>query len=83
MLCRDNGRSVNRIAIVVTRACGSAVVRNREKRITREAYRDLKAELVTGKDLLFVISRFGQSFSERRLTLRSLFRRASLYDCMD
>ncbi len=78
LLSRENGTGTNRIAIVVGRGCGGAVRRNREKRITREAYRDLKGGLAPGYDLLFIIGRFGQSFRERQGSLRRLFERAHL-----
>jgi ribonuclease P protein component len=78
LLSQENRAGVNRIAIVVGRGCGGAVRRNRERRITREAYRDLKSSLVLGYDLVFVVGRFGQSFGERRDTLRRLFERARL-----
>ncbi len=78
LLSQENGIGVNRIAIVVGRGCGGAVRRNREKRITREAYRDLKSGLASGYDLVFIVGRFGQSFQERRHTLRRLFERAHL-----
>ena len=80
LLYRDNGRAVNRIAIIAGRGCKSAVVRNRERRITREAYRDLKIDLTPGKDMLVVVNRCGQSYHERRQSLQRLFQRARLYD---
>ncbi len=79
LLSQENGSPVSRIAIVVGRGCGGAVRRNREKRLTREAYRDLKQGLGAGYDLLFIIGRFGQSYRERRSTLRKLFERARLH----
>jgi ribonuclease P protein component len=79
LLSQENSAGVSRIAIVVGRGCGGAVRRNREKRITREAYRDLKGALAGGYDLVFIVGRFGQSLGERRDTLRRLFERARLY----
>ncbi len=78
LLYRDNGGGANRIAVIVGRGCGGAVRRNREKRITREAYRELKPELKPGKDMVFIIGRFGQTSVQRREALRGLFKRADL-----
>ncbi len=78
-----NGLPQNRIAIVVARGCGGSVRRNREKRVTREAYRELKTGLKSGNDILFIIRRFGQSVRERTHAMRTLFRRADLCDRMD
>jgi ribonuclease P protein component len=64
--------------VVVARGCGGAVRRNREKRITREAYRSLKETICTGYDLLFLIVRFGASFADRCASMRQLVSRAGL-----
>ncbi len=79
LLYRANGCGTNRMAVVVSRGCGGAVKRNHEKRITREAYRDLKHGLSGDTDLLFIVGNFGQSFQERRSTLVGLFKRAKLH----
>jgi ribonuclease P protein component len=83
LLSRENDAGVNRIAIIVGRRCGGAVRRNREKRLTRETYRDMKSDLRSGFDLLFIIGRFGQSYRERRITMRRLFERARLHGHAD
>ncbi len=83
LLFRPNGHGTNRMAVVVSRGCGGAVKRNREKRITREAYRDLKPGLKGNMDLLLIVGNFGQSFQERRSTLVGLFRRAKLSGDVD
>jgi ribonuclease P protein component len=78
LLIGMNGSDVNRMAVIVGRGCGGAVRRNREKRITREAYRGMKTELRSGNDLVFVIGRFGQDYRQRRESLLELVRRAGL-----
>lgn len=80
---QTNGLPQNRIAIVVSRGCGGSVRRNREKRVTREAYRELKTGLKSGNDILFIIRGFGQGVRERTRVMRTLFRRADLCDRMD
>ena len=78
LLYRNNGSPATRFAVVVARGCGGAVRRNREKRITREAYRSLKEFVLPGNDLLFLITRFGVPFAERRSLMEQLLGRAGL-----
>ena len=78
LLYRRNAGATNRFAVVVARGCGGAVRRNREKRITREAYRSLKDTLTPGHDLVFLVVRFGAPFSDRLAVVRSLLGRAGL-----
>jgi ribonuclease P protein component len=76
LLYRSNGTRVTRFAVVVARGCGGAVRRNREKRITREAYRSLKDRIDPGYDLVFLVLRFGAPLSERRAIIGQLLDRA-------
>ncbi len=78
LLYKANGGPGTRFAVVVARGCGGAVRRNREKRITREAYRSLKDSLLPGFDLVFLVYRFGAEFVERRDTMAQLIGRAGL-----
>ena len=71
---------MNRLAVVVGRGCGGAVRRNREKRITREAWRALKDQVAPGHDVVLVVGRFGAAFSERKAAMRRLLGRAGLCD---
>jgi ribonuclease P protein component len=80
LLFKRNGTSMNRFAVIVSRGCGGAVRRNRERRITREAFRQLKPELCQGFDLLFIVGRFGQGFQERQAAVRKLSVMANLCD---
>ncbi len=75
---RPNGSSVTRVAVVVARGCGGAVKRNREKRITREAWRSLKDQVAPGHDVVFVVRRFGAGLAERRGLMRKLVDRAGI-----
>ena len=83
LLYRWNGSPLNRFTVVVARGCGGAVQRNREKRITREAYRSLKERLHPGHDLLFLVKRFGSPYRERRSAMEALLRRAGLASSAD
>jgi len=83
LLYKDNGSDSTRFAVVVARGCGGAVRRNREKRITREAYRSLKETVTPGFDLIFLIVRFGAPFADRRVALRHLLGRAGLRSAAD
>ncbi len=78
LLFRTNGGPATRFAVVVARGCGGAVRRNREKRLTREAYRSLKGVIPPGHDLLFLIVRFGATFAERRAAMGQLIGKAGL-----
>jgi ribonuclease P protein component len=78
LLHKANGTSVSRIAVVVGRGCGGAVRRNREKRITREAWRALKSAVQPGNDVVIVVGRFGAPLSDRQAEMRRLLQRAGL-----
>jgi ribonuclease P protein component len=78
LLYRVNGGRATRFAVVVARGCGGAVRRNREKRLTREAYRSLKGATSPGYDVLFLVARFGAPLSERLASMAHLLGRAGL-----
>jgi ribonuclease P protein component len=64
--------------VVVGRGCGGAVARNREKRLTREAWRSLKDRVAPGHDVVLVVRRFGDGFAARRDLVRKLVDRAGI-----
>ena len=78
LLYRSSAQEQTRFAVVVARGSGGAVKRNREKRLTREAWRSLKATVPGGRDVLFLIHRFGMGFAERRAIMVHLLGRAGL-----
>jgi len=75
LLARTNRSGATRFGVVIARGCSSAVRRNREKRLTREAYRSLKDRVPAGRDVLFYVKRFGMTFDERRSVMAGLVRR--------
>ncbi|UCG00037.1 MAG: ribonuclease P protein component [Spirochaetaceae bacterium] len=73
-----NNLDWNRIAVCPVRGFANAVVRNREKRLCREAYRQLKHKLKSGYDLVFVLYPGKSSLSDRVRQLEALFVRSGL-----
>ena len=78
LLYRANETPGTRFAVVVARGCGGAVRRNREKRISREAWRSLKRSVVPGMDVVVLVYRFGATYVERRDAMAQLIERAGL-----
>lgn len=50
----ENERAYNRLGMSVSRKVGNAVVRNRLRRLYREAFRLTRASLPTGLDLVLI-----------------------------
>lgn len=55
--CRGREGAPTRLGVTVTRKVGSAVVRNRVKRMIREAFRTQQWDLPTGLDVVVVARR--------------------------
>jgi len=70
----------SRICFTFSRGFGTAVKRNRAKRLGREAYRNLKSRLRCGYDLILLLytDEDSQTFAGRREQLEYLFTRAGL-----
>lgn len=51
---RKNRLGITRVGITTSKKIGNAVLRNRSRRIIREAYRQLSSRVKTGYDLVFV-----------------------------
>ena len=73
-----NNSEVNRIVFALPRGYGSAVERNKSKRLSREAYPHLKSHLNTGYDMLFLVYPGNDSFSTRCVQFRTLCEKAGL-----
>jgi ribonuclease P protein component len=70
----------NRICFTFSRGFGTAVKRNRARRLGREAYRSLKPRLQCGYDLILLLypESTAATLAERAGQLKHLFARAGL-----
>jgi ribonuclease P protein component len=66
----ENDLSYNRICITFSRGFGTAVVRNRARRLGREAFRLLKNRLTCGYDLILLV--YPETGSDRLTTVRKM-----------
>ena len=55
LFARPNGLVHSRIGITTTRKLGTAVTRNRARRLVREVYRRYRKEIPDGLDFVFVV----------------------------
>lgn len=55
LFARPNGQPHSRLGITTTRRLGKAVIRNRARRIVREAYRTHRDQMPKGLDLVIVV----------------------------
>jgi ribonuclease P protein component len=55
LFARKNGAERTRIGITATRKTGNAVVRNRARRLVKEAFRSCRTQLPEGLDLVVVV----------------------------
>ena len=75
-----NDLGVTRVGISTSKRVGKAVVRNRVKRLIREAVRGLLPRVAPGRDLVFVArpAAAGADFEQVSGAVESLLRRARL-----
>jgi ribonuclease P protein component len=78
LLYIENQLSWNRVAVCPVRGFRKAVARNRQKRLCREAYRQLKGRLRPGFDLVFVLFPGLGTFGERLQQVETVVERAGL-----
>lgn len=55
LFARANARGANRLGVTATKKIGNAVIRNRARRLVREAYRQVRRQLTGGYDLVVVV----------------------------
>jgi ribonuclease P protein component len=76
----ENNLDCTRIAVSPVRKFRNAVARNREKRICREAYRQLKHKIKTGYDIAFVLFPGEYRLSDRIRQLEAIFEQIGLLE---
>lgn len=77
-----NGLPHNRYGFITGKSLGNAVVRNRARRLLREAARALHPHLRAGHDVVFIARRAlaGQPYRDVERGARELVRRAGLVE---
>ena len=80
LVYRPNGLEVNRLLVTVRKKFGTAVERNRARRLVKEAYRHLKSDIQCGYDIGCVVYQKGLTFIETVRIIESLIKRAGLYE---
>jgi ribonuclease P protein component len=76
----SNGGQNNRLGLSVSKKVGKSVIRNRIKRIYREAFMKVEKELITGYDFIIIARRPAAdvSFNEAYRELHFLCRRGKM-----
>lgn len=75
----QNGLSVNRIVFTFARKYGNAVMRNRSRRLSREAFRMISYRLRPGHDLVLLVYPGMDVFTDRVRQFHILFSKAGLF----
>ena len=78
---RPNELAFSRVGFIVSKRVGNAVIRNRARRLLREAARHAYTQLVPGFDLVLIARNeiVGKSYTEVMQALDELFARAKLW----
>ena len=69
----------NRFVCTFKRHYGSAVQRNKARRLSKEVYRQMKSQLIMGKDILLLVFPGRDTFSLRAAQLNCLFKKAGMF----
>ena len=69
----------NRFVCTFKRHYGSAIQRNKARRLSKEVYRQMKSQLIIGKDILLLIFPGRDTFSLRTAQLDCLFKKAGMF----
>jgi len=77
---RENGLSKNRVLVTLVRKYGTAVLRNRARRVMKEAFRSMKESLSVGYDLVVILYPGEDRLESRRKQLHKLCVKAALLD---
>jgi ribonuclease P protein component len=80
LVIRPNGGESNRFFVTLRKKFGTAVERNRARRLVKEVYRLQKQSLKSGYDIGCVVYQKGLKYDEIEKCLVSLFQRANLYE---
>ncbi len=74
----ENELGINRIAFALKKGYGNAVTRNASKRLSREAYRKTKQNLLKGYDMVLLIYPGNDTYLARYNQINNLFKKAGL-----
>ena len=77
MFVLKNDKNINRLGISASKKIGKAVVRNKQRRRLKEAFRALKSEILTGHDIV-ILPRAGiieADFLEVKASVKHLLRK--------
>jgi len=81
MFVLKNDRGINRLGISASKKIGKAVVRNKQRRRLKEAFRALSSEILTGHDIV-ILPRIGiieASFLEVKASTKYLLRKHGIW----
>lgn len=76
----NEGKSINRVGVSVSKKVGNSVVRSRVKRLIVESYRLNCSDLLKGNDLVFIarVGINGKPYKDVEKAVNNLFKKAGL-----